>query len=613
MIERYRSFIEDREIKSIDESMIYYTMEFKDSLFKLRLKSQIAQALIEVEYTDVKPDMTFIGMSDKEGYFSFTQINKAARAAAKSGEELEKKYGIVPGSVSNQISKKILDGSISQSDVNHFYNEEPYALKSKARSEAKIAKLVNQIFPGKFSEKEVEEFTNAYKALYKKAQFELVRGKEIAEWYPSGKYTEQTGDLGNSCMRYTSCEPYFGIYTENPEVCSMLILKDGDLISGRALVWKLDEPVEGAEYYMDRVYWTDEAIKALFSEYADKNGWLKRRTSRYDDCRDFVLGDNTISDQDISVTLKKWEFEKYPYMDTLKSLETETGRLLNTDDDTKEGRFIMTQTDGGHTDTSGVWSNWEDDFIPREDAVWSDHVDSWLREDRAVRVGIGRTRHRGWYPEDDESLNFDRARETWVREEDTVWSDYHDSYIYEGDATEAIVWIDPNYSNKKECDWTQGTVSDYATPTIITSAMECGQYLSEKTDENHIIVDILQRSEQTGKYYLSDYEVVLFDTERGYLSERDAETLGIKKRVRSRKTDELAYHSLMDDMLKSDLLKAYKEKEGEARAVATGKQGVLDLGEDEKDREEFAKAVARDAAKKADAFKERVETLSRWI
>ena len=97
MISRYNTFLGERLFESaVNESMIYYTKEFKDSLYKLSLKNKIAKDLIDVEYTDVKPDMTFIGISDKEGYFSFTQIKKAVNSLKKSVEEFAKKHGVTP-------------------------------------------------------------------------------------------------------------------------------------------------------------------------------------------------------------------------------------------------------------------------------------------------------------------------------------------------------------------------------------------------------------------------------------------------------------------------------------------------------------------------------------
>ena len=183
MISKYNTFLGERLFESaISESMIYYTKEFKDALSKLSLKSKIAKDLIEVEYTDVKPDMTFIGMSDKEGYFSFTQIKKAVNSLKKSVEEFAKTHGIEPDSMS-RIYTSIEDGTTSQSDVTLLYNDAPWNLKDKARSDAKIAKLVNQIFPDKYSNKEIEEFTNMFKKVEESSdEFEIVYGTDILHW-----------------------------------------------------------------------------------------------------------------------------------------------------------------------------------------------------------------------------------------------------------------------------------------------------------------------------------------------------------------------------------------------------------------------------------------------
>ena len=180
MISRYNVFLGERLFESaVSESMIYYTKEFKDALYKLAVKNKIAKDLVDVEYTDVKPDMTFIGMSDKEGYFSFTQIKKAVNSLKKSVEEFAKTHVFSPDTLS-RFYTSIEDGTTSQSDVNHLYNDAPWNLKDKARSDAKIAKLVNQIFPDKYTNKEVEEFTNLFKKIGDTtSEFALVEGNEI--------------------------------------------------------------------------------------------------------------------------------------------------------------------------------------------------------------------------------------------------------------------------------------------------------------------------------------------------------------------------------------------------------------------------------------------------
>ena len=582
MISKYGSFVEERLLESaISESMIYYTKEFKDALFKLRLKSGIAQALIDVEYTDVKPDMTFIGMSDKEGYFSFTQIKKAVNALKKSVEELSKDHGIEPESLS-RIYTSIEDGTTSQSDVNHLYSSPPWNLKDKARSDAKIAKLVNQIFPDKYSNKEVEEFTNMFKNVNKSEEdFKIVKGKDIIKWYDISTYAEESGDLGNSCMRHSRCASYLKIYAENPDVCSMLILKsDDDHIIGRALIWKIDPDIGGADTYMDRIYAINDATKKRFQEYADQNGWLKRKTSNYGDCRDFLLGEKEYEDYGTRVHLSKWKFDQYPYMDTFKTLIVEDGVLANSEDEDESGLYIMTNTDGTYTDTSGVYSEYFDCRIPEGDEVWSEPLNSYIWRDGAIKVEIGRSRNRGWYPDDYDDLMEDCMRDEWMHSDDAVWSEWHDGYILEDDAIDAITWVDVSYCDKDNFDHNTNTISEKV-DTVYASSMECEKYLLEHIGRyDPIVKDMLGYNRDTDKYYFNDGSVRVSMTERGYLRQEDASVLGIEEGAKKRTTDIIAYYYDMDPRLKKDIEKAYLEKIAEAEAVVSGRQTMLKLGDE---------------------------------
>jgi hypothetical protein len=84
------------------------------------------------------------------------------------------------------------------------------------------------------------------------------------------------GTLGNSCMAKKS--GIFNIYTENPEMCQLLILlNEEDKLIGRALIWKLkslnihksDEEV----IFMDRQYSILESDVEKFRNYAKEKGW----------------------------------------------------------------------------------------------------------------------------------------------------------------------------------------------------------------------------------------------------------------------------------------------------------------------------------------------------
>lgn len=618
MISRYSSFQEDRLLESaVNESMIYYTKEFKDSLYKLSLKSPIAKALIDVEYSDVKPDMTFIGMSDKEGYFSFTQINKAARAAKKAAEEgIEQVHGLEKGSVSEVLAKKIMDGSISQSDVDFIFNTEPYSLKSKARSEAKIAKLVNQIFPGKYSEKEVEEFTNKFKNLKKQEnEFELVKGNDIVKWYNRETYADESGDLGNSCMRYARCSSYFKIYTENPEAVSMLILKDaeGEKILGRALVWKIEIDIEGVEYYMDRIYAIDDATKKMFQDYADEKGWLKRRTSSYGDYMDFMLGEEVYDDYRAKVHLEKWKFDEYPYMDTFKALIVESGTLINSEDDDYSGRYIMTHTDGDYDDTSGKWSNWFDCRISEDDAVWSEPLDDWIYRSGATEVTLGHRRRRGWYPDEYEEIVHDQVRDAYIHEDDSTWSEYHDCYIYSDDAVEAITWIDPEYCGSESIDFSTGTVSEQS-ELISPNKLEAAEYFSKYGEGYDIVKDILSYDSKTKTFIIEECSIRTYKTEKGYLRAEDAQALGIEySEADMRWTDKLAYFSLMDAGLKRQLLVAYENLYNEAEAIVSGRQPILKFGDEDQKGFMGDEKYVRTKGMMKEIYKKLIREIKNWI
>jgi len=567
--------------------------------------------------------MTFIGMSDKEGYFSFTQINKAVKAIKNTIEKLAKETGLDPDSdyikVLKKIYKKIEDGTTSQSDVNHLYNAEPWNLKDKARSDAKIAKLVNQIFPDKYNNKEVEEFTNLFKKIGDTdSEFVLVEGKDIKHWYNVNQYEADSGELGNSCMRYSRCSNYLEIYSENPEVCRLLILKnaEGDKIKGRALIWKIKEiDIENVEYYMDRIYTIDDATKLMFEQYADKQGWLKRLTSRYGDSKDFRLGEEEYEDVRATVELKSSDFDEYPYMDTFKRLKRSKNLLINDDDEDNEGCYIMTHTDGSYDDTSGKWSDWFECRIPESEAIYSDPLGDWIYREDAMHVENGS--RSGWYPDEYSSIIRDCVTGNWIHEDDSIYSDWYDDRFLEDDQMECITWINDD-ADLKYCRTSTETLSDQDKNMVSIDSMECGEYLKKfEHDSDYVATGILGKGED-GKYYFSDYGVKVFKTEKGNFSSEDCQALGLKENDKSFYwTDRFAYNYKMDAMTKQTILKALKEKinqiENMEGVLGSGRQKRLVFNEpDNKDflnDEDYLKANRY----LLQSLKRRLNNLDGWI
>lgn len=622
MISKYNTFLGERLFESaVNESMIYYTKEFKDALYKLAVKNKIAKDLVDVEYTDVKPDMTFIGMSDKEGYFSFTQIKKAVNSLKKSTEEFAKTHGVGLDTLT-RIYTSIEDGTTSQSDVNHLYNDAPWNLKDKARSDAKIAKLVNQIFPDKYTNKEVEEFTNLFKKIGDTtSEFVLVEGEDIRTWYNEDKYEFTTGELGSSCMRYRRCASYLNIYVENPEVCRLLILKseDGEEIRGRVLIWKIAEiDIENVEYYMDRIYAIDDATKLMFQEYADKQGWLKRLTSNYGDSKDFKLNTDVYTDVEATVQLKKWKYDYYPYMDTFKRLKKSDGILINDDDSDDEGYYIMTHTDGSYDDTSGKWSNWFDERIPESNAIWSEPLRDWIYNEDIVEVEVGSSRYIGVYPEDHSDIIQDYVTKNWIHEDDSTYSEWYDDRFLAEDAISAITWIDED-ADLKDCSTSVETLSDQDQNLVDISDLECGEYMSKfNHDTDYVAGDILSKSILTGKYYFNDHGVKIFKTEKGNFISEDCQALGLKTNEKNFYwTDRFAYNYKMDVTTKQNILKALKEKinqiENMEGVLGSGRQKRLVFNEPENkeflDDEDYIKA----SRYLLQSLKRRLDNLEGWI
>lgn len=116
-------------------------------------------------------------------------------------------------------------------------------------------------------------------------------------------------------MRFKKNQKLFDIYTENPDVCKLLILKldeSSEKILGRALVWTTNKGI-----YLDRPYCRFDDDIFLFYKYAEDKGWLyfdKNQGDRmYIDIKNHDFGEGIFN----------------PYMDTFKKYFPESSKLAN--------------------------------------------------------------------------------------------------------------------------------------------------------------------------------------------------------------------------------------------------------------------------------------------
>ena len=608
LLNRYNDFSTDLLLeKAINESFIYYTKEFKDTLSRLRTKSKISQDLLDVEYTDVKPDMTFISLGDKEGDIKFTQFKKALSILKKSAET---NY---PDNLTlyDYIDKKLSDGSVSQLDINIFYNDSDWGIKDKSRNSTGIGRLVNQIFPGKYTSKEVEDFVNSFKNVNKPGENELklVKGQDIKKYYLYTNYAEESGDLGNSCMRYTRCQEYLDIYTQNPNQVQLLVyLNEEDKVLGRALLWVLNDEksddIEGAEYFLDRIYGIDDSIKKLFQDHAETQGWAWRTKSGYSDTKYITYKGEEHSGVKMSIELDKYDFNYYPYMDTFKELNNSESKLYNNDDEDRN--WTLNHTDGTYEDNNGVWSDWEDRRIPEDEAVYSEWLDTYIYERNAVEISLGNRRYKGWWPDSHDDIVYDQFREEWIHQNDSTYSEYLDCAFYDEDSIEVITWAEDDiYSQERNrFRYESQNVSDQWNGYISNSKMDCSDYMEHNGDYLAIVEDLVKYDDYTGKYYFIDLGVTVYETgEYGPLVKEDCDILGVKPNGKSWKTDELAY--LFRNKHIEEILEKARKQVKDLEVIESGKQTRMKFEDDDEYLEKVKQKIRN--------LNWRINVLENWL
>lgn len=252
-------------------------------------------------------------------------------------------------------------------------NEDPFQKSKNGMKIGRLARQVLELNGSKVSDVELNKFVDLWKAAIdgkdiKEENFAFVKGEDIKYWYNLNQYLEQSGTLGNSCMRDPNKSSFLNIYSNNPEVCSLLILKKDNKLIARALVWKLIKPVDGFDYYLDRIYTiNDSDVNVVTDIYID---WLRKNNSIKDFKRENLLCYTTLDFRatKIDVKLNKWKFDYYPYMDSFIFFKIKEGELTNkVEDDEKKLPMWYLQGQYGKPSSYNEWR-----YIKSEDEFYSD-------------------------------------------------------------------------------------------------------------------------------------------------------------------------------------------------------------------------------------------------
>ena len=404
-IKRYEVFLEAFLGFGKKKIAYLYSNRFRSMLKVISQNGdQVAQMLLYAENSNqVSDDITLIDIGSSDIMISFIQLNRLQRF---KDEETD----------TNIKSADLVDY------VTNVWRKTDDKLDFKGwtqqRTEISVGRFVNRVFEksGKsITSQEVEKFVNSYKTRFKmmidmESLFEFVKGEDIRKWYLEDNYQLVRGQLGNSCMRYNKCQSYLDIYTKNPDVCQLLILHgdNEDKIIGRALIWNLKD----GRTYMDRQYCVVDADVILYREFAKKKGWL-------------YYGDK--SSEELEVQLGNYDYSSFPYMDSFV-VYNQKEHLLSTEEDIwgpGKGWWSLQNTNGTYRSDDVVYSEYNDGWIQREDAVHCVNNDDWVRSDQAIYLEYKDE----WVSQDCEDVVYGEYDEMYYYTDDTVFSDFIDSYL----------------------------------------------------------------------------------------------------------------------------------------------------------------------------------------
>lgn len=261
-------------------------------------------------------------------------------------------------------------------DLTTNYNK----IWSTNRNNIRIGRLTRSILTSatiNFTIKEIEEFTNQFKAVYDfnldaTNKFDIMSGEDIAKWYHHEKYTQGGGTLNNSCMANVKKE-FFDIYTKNPQVKLVILYDDegklengkytSDKIKGRAILWTGATclGIEGKINFMDRIYTSQDSDTDLFKIYAESKGfWYKKDQNMDCECK---ITNGVIEHQaKITLDLDETNFGFYPYTDTMSFTNLDSNVISNI---AKDYHRRLRSTQGGYEDENETYfdpQNYEGDY-----------------------------------------------------------------------------------------------------------------------------------------------------------------------------------------------------------------------------------------------------------
>lgn len=476
MLKSFEDYMVDLLVESVKNKETYLILSPSFSKILTKIDHPISDKLLDDSNSeDTSFKITYINIdSSGDDKVSFISVPKAS-------ELLDNRYGF-NGDVPNDAFRNF-----------NYPDREVYTKNRMVTSVGKlITKLYGKLYPpsGKPGE-DIESFTTLYKSFRNETTtFELVSGLDINYWYLEDNYSDEATDddtiLGNSCMKYESCQEFIDFYSKNPDNVSLLILKDPDdntKIIGRSLVWKLDIPEN--RIFMDRIYTVNYEDIQLFKNYAIEHGWLYKEKQSYE-YHEILDPLNKVNKNVEMVVNNMSRNEYYPYMDTLQYYNSDVEILSNSITAFRKINVnlninTLRDTDG---DPSTIYSEHYDDYFIIDDLIYcefgddnrkmTDCVDLPYYDQYATKEYFDDNIVKCEYHNNNDDIYLDKSDAIYldiydqymspnyewkklfienddhfyIKKKDSVYSQRHMEFLYKGDAVKVFTNI-----KKTSFDW----------------------------------------------------------------------------------------------------------------------------------------------------------------
>lgn len=380
-IKNYNNYLLD----IIMESMDVYRFVISDNLKKYirTINHPISQVLLDDSYYQNKSKFTFIDMVEGDyDKWSFVISSKLISDALKVYKD-----------------EKNIEFNEDRYDINYLldYLNRPNDLIDKIRSNIKIGKLIQKMYPSKFPLNgkpgyDIESFVKEYKSLFESDEknTKIVEGDDIIYWYNSENYESGVGTLQSSCMRYEQCREYLKFYAINKDKIKLVILlNENNRLISRSILWKLDKINNEStdKYFMDRIYYTNEKDLYKMINFAKKNNFLYKnsQSSSPDDIIIDIETNEKLMYPKLIVTGIDYVLPelKFPYLDTLCYYNPYEKIITNFN--INQNYTELSATNGR---TNIIWSNrYNEVLIKRtENVVYDEYNDEYIKKEDSVEL-----------------------------------------------------------------------------------------------------------------------------------------------------------------------------------------------------------------------------------